>query len=29
MIWDLSTVADRIGQVITTAEADLRLEQAV
>jgi hypothetical protein len=29
MIWDLSTVADRIGQVIAAAEADLRLEQAV
>jgi hypothetical protein len=29
MIWDCSTVADRIGQVIATAEADLRLEQAV
>ena len=29
MNWDLSTVADHISQVITTAEADLRLEQAV
>jgi len=29
MIWDLSTVADHIGQVITATEADLRLEQAV
>jgi hypothetical protein len=29
MNWDLSTVADRIGQVIASAEADLRLEQAV
>jgi hypothetical protein len=29
MIWDLSTVADHIGQVISAVEADLRLEQAV
>jgi hypothetical protein len=29
MNWDLSTVTDHIAQVITTAEADLRLEQAV
>jgi len=29
MIWDCSTVADHIGQVLATAEADLRLEQAV
>jgi hypothetical protein len=29
MIWDCSTVADHIGQVLSTAEADLRLEQAV
>jgi hypothetical protein len=29
MNWDLSTVADRIGQVITVAEAELRVEQAV
>jgi hypothetical protein len=29
MNWDLSTVADHIAQVITSAEADLRLEQAV
>lgn len=27
--WDLSTVADRLGQVVLQAEADLRLEQAV
>ena len=29
MIWDLSMVADHIGQVLSTTEADLRLEQAV
>ena len=29
MIWDCSTVADHIGKVLATAEADLRLEQAV
>jgi hypothetical protein len=29
MNWDLSTVADHIEKVIATAEADLRLEQAV
>jgi len=28
-MWDFSTVADRIGQAIERAEADLRLEQAV
>jgi hypothetical protein len=28
-MWDFSTVADRLGQVIAQAEADLRLEQAV
>jgi hypothetical protein len=27
--WDFSTLADHLGQVITRAEADLRLEQAV
>jgi hypothetical protein len=29
MTYDLSTVADHIGQVLKNAEADLRLEQAV
>jgi hypothetical protein len=29
MFWDVSTVADHIGEVLTSAEADLRLEQAV
>jgi hypothetical protein len=29
LLWDFATVADRLGAVITTAEADLRLEQAV
>jgi hypothetical protein len=29
MIWDLSIVADHVGQVLSHAEADLRLEQAV
>ncbi len=29
MIWDISDVADHVGQVLSTAEADLRLEQAV
>jgi hypothetical protein len=29
MNYDLSTVADHIGQVLSTTEADLRLEQAV
>jgi hypothetical protein len=28
-MWDFSTVADRLGEVIARAEADLRLEQAV
>jgi hypothetical protein len=28
-MWDLSTVADHIGQTLHTAEAELRLEQAV
>ena len=27
--WDFSTLADHLGQVLTRAEADLRLEQAV
>jgi hypothetical protein len=27
--WDFSTLADHLGQVLTQAEADLRLEQAV
>ena len=29
MIWDTSTLADHLGQALATAEADLRLEQAV
>jgi hypothetical protein len=29
MLWDLSIVADHIGQVLTDAEAEKRLEQAV
>jgi hypothetical protein len=29
MMYDLSTVADHVGQVLSTAEAELRLEQAV
>jgi hypothetical protein len=29
MIWDFSTVADRLHDAIASAEADLRLEQAV
>jgi hypothetical protein len=29
MNWDCSSVADKIGQVLATSEADLRLEQAV
>ena len=29
LLWDCSTVADRIGQTLNDAEADLRLEQAV
>jgi hypothetical protein len=29
LMWDLSTIADRIGEVIGEAEAALRLEQAV
>jgi hypothetical protein len=29
MLWDVSTVADHIGDTLQTAEADLRLEQAV
>ncbi len=28
-MWDLSTVADHLGQLLERAEADLRLEQAV
>lgn len=28
-MWDFSTVADRLGQAVDGAEADLRLEQAV
>ena len=28
-MWDFSTLADRFAQVISKAEADLRLEQAV
>jgi hypothetical protein len=27
--WDFSTLADRLGQIVQQAEADLRLEQAV
>jgi hypothetical protein len=27
--WDFSTLADHLGEIITTAEAELRLEQAV
>jgi hypothetical protein len=29
LLWDFSTVADRMGQVFSTIEAELRLEQAV
>ena len=29
LLWDCFTVADRIGQTLSDAEADLRLEQAV
>src|SRR4051812_34976250 len=29
LLWDFSTVADHIGQILQTAENDLRLEQAV
>jgi hypothetical protein len=29
MIWDCSTVADHVGELLATTEADLRLEQAV
>ena len=29
MLWDLSIVADHIGEVLSAAEADKRLEQAV
>ena len=29
LLWDLSTFADHVGHVIESAEADLRLEQAV
>jgi hypothetical protein len=29
LVWDFSTVADHLGQVVERAEGDLRLEQAV
>ncbi len=29
MLWDLSTVTDRVGDTLAAAEADLRVEQAV
>jgi hypothetical protein len=29
LLWDFSTLADHLGRIIETAEADLRLEQAV
>ena len=29
LLWDFSTVADQLAQTLQTAEADLRLEQAV
>src|SRR5579863_922585 len=29
MKWDFSTVADQLGEVLSAAEAELRLEQAV
>ena len=29
MLWDISTIADHVGDTLQTAEADLRLEQAV
>jgi len=29
LLWDFSTLADRVGHAFETAEADLRLEQAV
>src|SRR6478736_2432739 len=29
LVWDFSTVADHLGEILASAEADLRLEQAV